>query len=203
MNNNKIRLYEMTAECRLANKFGVWRLRVYKNKITNEEHIVLIALNADFNKPLTIRIHSSCVTGEIFYAKDCDCRKQLDIAFKIIAREKGGIFYLFQEGRGIGLTNKIKAYALKERGYNTVEANLALGLPAENRKYDMVGEILADLGVKEINLVTNNPFKVKDIRELGIKIKKIIPDETKPNKFNNLYLEYKKNSMGHKLRKVK
>lgn len=186
----------------MANKFGIWRLRVYRHKVTNEEHCVLIALNADLNKTLDVRVHSSCITGDIFYAKDCDCRKQLDKAFQITAKTKGAIFYLFQEGRGIGLTNKIRAYALKERGYNTIEANLALGLPSDNRKYDVVGEILLDLGVKEINLITNNPLKCDNIRKLGIKVKKIIPDESNPNKFNGIYLESKKKLMGHKLNKV-
>jgi len=199
----KIKLYEMAAECLIVNKFGHWRLRVYKHKITNEEHIALVALNADLSKTLTVRIHSSCVTGDIFYDKSCDCRKQLDYAFQIVADNKGTIIYLFQEGRGIGLTNKIKAYALKERGYNTVEANLALGFPGDYRKYDVVAEILDDLGVKEIDLITNNSFKKSEIEKLGVKIRKMISDETMPNKYNHQYLSDKKHLMNHKLKKVK
>ncbi len=197
---DKVKLYERAARCWIVNEYGKWQLTVYRHKITNEEHVALVSSEARLCVPLLLRIHSSCITGDIFHSLSCDCREQLDQAFKETAKEKGAIFYLFQEGRNIGLTNKIKAYALKEIGFDTREANLALGLPDDNRTYGMVGEMLDDLGVKEVKLMTNNPLKIKAVEALGIKVIRL-PDEVKPNGYNNKYLHTKK-ANGHLLTKI-
>ena len=196
----KVRLYERAAECHIVNKYGTWRFLVYRNKITGQEHVILISVKADFSRPLFMRVHSSCVTGDIFCGKECDCRQQLEMAMREAGKKNGAVFYLFQEGRNIGLTNKIRAYALKERGFDTVEANEALGLPAENRTYEMVGEMLEDLGVRSVELMTNNPDKIQAIEDMGIKVVHTIPAESKVNPYNKGYLYTKKSRMNHKLK---
>jgi len=197
-----IKLHEKTAECHIVNKFGIWRFVVYRHKVTSKEHIALISVKTDFRRWVNVRIHSSCTTGDIFLAKDCDCREQLNDAMSKMGKTGGIVFYLLQEGRDIGLTNKIRAYALKERGFNTVEANVALGLPAENRTYEMVGEMLDELGVKKVKLITNNPDKIDAVKKMGIKVK-VLSAETEPNKWNKSYLYTKKKMMNHKLEKSK
>jgi len=194
-------MYEFQAEAMIINKYGKWRLRVYKHKVSNKEHIALISVGADINKPILVRIHSSCITGDVFYSEQCDCREQLDEAMVMIGKEHGIILYLFQEGRNIGLTNKIRAYALKERGFDTYEANRALGLPDDNRNYSVAGEILDDLGIKNIKLMTNNPNKINAIKKMGIKVERI-SDEIEPTKYNHKYLSSKKKN-GHILKKIK
>ena len=176
-------------------------MKVYVNRITNAEHILLIHPLADLKQSLTIRIHSSCITGDIFQAKTCDCKEQLEMAMREAQRDRGAIAYLFQEGRGIGLVNKIKTYAFKEIGYDTYEANRALGLPEDCRDYGMVGEMLDDLGVKSIILLTNSPLKIKALEDMGIKVFRR-PMETKPNGFNAKYLAAQRKN-GHKLGKIK
>ena len=195
-NMAEIKFYECTAMCNLPTKFGMWKLRVYKNRITNEEHILLTHPLIDVNKPVVLRIHSSCITGDIFTALNCDCREQLDKAMKIIQKEKGALAYLFQEGRGIGLTNKIKAYAFKEIGYNTFEANLALGLPEDNRNYDVVVEMLKDVGIKSVILLSANPKKIETLKKGGIQViqKKI---KIKENKFNSKYIKTQRERYSH------
>lgn len=200
MKTNKIRFYEVSTQCLLQTKFGEWRLKVYKHKITNEEHILLAHPSFDNAKPLVVRIHSSCITGDIFCAKNCDCREQLDLAMKEANREKGAICYLFHEGRGIGLTNKIKSYAFKEIGYDTYEANRALGLPDDNRDYGVVGEMMEDLDVKKVILLTNNPEKAEAVRSKGIEVE-LRKRETEPNKYNKKYLKAQKEN-GHLLKRV-
>jgi len=196
----KIKLHEKAASCHIINEFGRWTLSVYKNKITNQEHILLLSEKTDLKKPLLMRIHSSCITGDILHSLECDCREELNMSMKMVGEMSGAIFYLFQEGRNIGLTNKILAYSLKEKGFNTFEANEMLGLPEENRTYEMVKEILDDLNVKEIKLITNNPEKVSEMEKLGIRVIEMVPILAKVNKYNKSYLTSKKNIKNHKLK---
>lgn len=196
----KTKLHEKSASCHIVNEFGKWILSVYKNKITNQEHILLLSQQADLKKPLLMRIHSSCITGDILHSLECDCRQELMISLKMTGENGGAIFYLFQEGRNIGLTNKILAYSLKERGFNTFEANEMLGLPEENRTYEMVKDILDDLNVSKIRLITNNPEKVSEMENLGVKVVETVPVLAKVNKYNKPYLLSKKTIKSHTLK---
>jgi len=177
----------------------MFRVIIYRSLLDNREHAVLHMGN-DPNEPLLTRIHSQCLTGDTFLSLKCECRQQLHQSMKLISKKKqGAIVYLNQEGRGIGLTNKIKAYALQDKGLDTVEANHALGFPADVRDYKVAADILHDLGIKEINLLTNNPDKVKQLSHLGIKIVKTIPLEIPPNGINKRYLIAKRKKLGHRL----
>ena len=147
-----------------------------------------------------VRVHSECLTGDIFHSKHCDCGDQLHLSLKMIAKRGCGVLlYMRQEGRGIGLANKIKAYALQEKGLDTVEANHELGFKSDLRDYGIGAQILVDLGLKEIELISNNPKKLVGLEGYGLKIIKRIPVETKPNKVNLKYLKTKKLKMGHLL----
>jgi len=183
----------------LPTEYGMFRVIIYRSLLDNREHAVLHMGN-DPNEPLLTRIHSQCLTGDTFLSLKCECRQQLHQSMKLISKKKqGAIVYLNQEGRGIGLTNKIKAYALQDKGLDTVEANHALGFPADVRDYKVAADILHDLGIKEINLLTNNPDKVKQLSHLGIKIVKTIPLEIPPNGINKRYLIAKRKKLGHRL----
>lgn len=188
-----------TAASMLPTEYGKFKLAIYKSSIDNREHAVLIMGELD-DEPILTRIHSECLTGDTFLSIKCDCKAQLHKSMKMIQEKgRGIIIYLNQEGRGIGLSNKIKAYSLQEKGLDTVEANHALGLPPDARDYKIAAEILRDLGVSEVILLTNNPQKITELLKHGIRIVKRVPVEISPNQFNYSYLATKKQKLNHQL----
>ncbi len=190
-----------TAASTLRTKYGKFQLIVYRSVIDNREHVALI--KGETRKPSLVRIHSQCITGDTFLSLRCDCGEQLHKSMKLINKNGHGvILYLNQEGRSVGLTNKIKSYALQDQGFDTVEANESLGLPIDARQYKIAADILKDLGILKINLLTNNPDKEKKLAQFGIEILKTIPLEIRPNKINKKYLTIKKQKLAHRLRFV-
>ena len=190
------------ASSTLPTKYGTFAISVYKCGVSDLEHVALVHGNVRGTAAL-VRVHSQCLTGDTFGSLRCDCQAQLHESIRIIQKaESGIIIYLNQEGRGIGLGNKIKAYALQDRGYDTVEANHALGFPADARGYEIAALMLKDLGVEKIKLLTNNPDKEKQLTQYGIKILKRVPLEIKHNEINATYLSTKKRKMGHRLTKI-
>ncbi len=186
----------------LPTAYGVFKIIVYKSPGDKLEHIALIK-GSDFNKPVLVRIHSSCLTGESFASLKCDCRDQLTTSLIKIGKAKAGILiYLNQEGRSIGLTNKIKAYALQDTGLDTVQANEQLGFIADPRNYQVAAQILQDLCISQIKLLTNNPEKARQLNSFGIAIKQCLPLEITPHPLDKKYLKTKKTKMGHKLKLV-
>lgn len=181
----------------LPTKFGSFLIKAYKYQ--NQEHFVLLSKNYKKDKNLNLRIHSECLTGDIFSSLKCDCQNQLDLAIKYIAQHEGMIIYHRQEGRNIGLVNKINAYKLQDQGRNTLEANLELGFKEDERDYSIVKHILEDFNITSINLITNNPEKISYIKSLGLNINKLIPSITKINKYNKEYLKIKKEHFNHSL----
>ena len=181
----------------LPTKFGNFLIKAYKYK--NQEHFILLSKNYKKTKYLNVRIHSECLTGDIFSSLKCDCQNQLDQAIRFIAKEGGMIIYHRQEGRNIGLVNKINAYNLQDKGRNTIEANLELGFKDDERDYSIVKYILEDLNIKNINLISNNPKKINYIQNIGINIREIIPSITNINAYNENYLKIKKEHFGHYL----
>ncbi|MDO8577169.1 MAG: GTP cyclohydrolase II [Candidatus Daviesbacteria bacterium] len=190
------------ASATLPTTYGVFKIVIYRSLEDGLEHAVLIK-GQNFTGPVLARIHSQCLTGESFSSLRCDCKDQLIKALTKIGKSKNGVLiYLSQEGRGIGLGNKIKAYALQEKGLDTIEANEQLGFAADPRSYRVAAQILKDLKIKQINLLTNNPDKISQLKKFGIKVKNAIPLEIAPNPIDLRYLKTKKNKMGHKLRLV-
>ena len=196
------KLIEKEAEVDLPTPYGDFRLHAYRSEIDDYQHLAVV--KGDITKgEVLVRVHSQCLTGDIFHSLRCDCGDQLDSAMKIIARKgKGVVLYLSQEGRGIGLINKLKAYELQDRGFDTVDANEELGFNADLRDYGIGAQILADLGLKKIRLLTNNPRKIVGLKGYGIKIEGRMPIEMQPGEKNRKYLTTKKIRMGHKLRNV-
>jgi 3,4-dihydroxy 2-butanone 4-phosphate synthase / GTP cyclohydrolase II len=191
------------AEANLPTRFGEFRIKVYRDVPTGKEHAAIVKGNVEGGEKVLVRIHSECLTGDIFGSQRCDCGPQLHEALKRIEKEgKGVILYLRQEGRDIGLTNKILAYELQEQGYDTVEANVLLGHPVDARSYDAAGEILCDLGIRSIRLLTNNPDKLQALEKMGVEVVERIPLEVAPEKGNRRYLSTKKGKLGHLLSKV-
>ena len=185
------------ASALLPTEYGTFRMSVYKSIYDHKEHIALRMGNIK-EKPVLTRIHSQCITGDTFLSRKCDCRDQLHQSLKRIGQRGDGILiYLNQEGRGIGLTNKIKAYELQDKGLDPVEANEALGLPIDARDYKIAAEILQDHGISTITLLTNNPTKVQQLSQFGIDVTKQIPLEGFSHEMNRNYLKVKKHKLGH------
>ncbi len=196
----KEKLIEKVAEVNLPTKWGDFKAVTYKSIISPEFHIAFIKGEVRGKKNVLVRVHSQCLTGDTFGSKRCDCGEQLDTAFKKINKKGSGVLlYMSQEGRGIGLCNKMKAYELQEKGLDTVEANLHLGFDADLRDYGIGAQILSDLGLTTINIMTNNPRKIVGLEGYGLKVTKRIPITIPPNKNNKKYLLTKKNKLKHML----
>lgn len=193
-------MVKQQAEANVPTDFGIFRMVAFSEVETDwMPHIALIAQGTDFSKTVNVRFHSECITGEVFHSRKCECGQQLDYAMKYIQDNGGIIIYLRQEGRNIGIINKLKAYALQENGLDTVQANLQLGLPADDRDFSVAIEILKSLGIKEINLLTNNPDKMKYVEESGIKLNARIPLQIDATEESKDYLQVKKSYFGHLL----
>ena len=184
---------------KLPTEFGEFDLYVYEDTLAHEEHVALVKGNLEDMDVPYVRVHSMCLTGDIFHSKRCDCGNQLEKALKLINEKGGVVLYMAQEGRGIGLSNKIKAYKLQEQGMDTVEANEHLGFPADLRDYGVGAQILKDLGIKKLKLLTNNPAKIVGLEGYGLEIVERIPIKTKVLNENRKYLETKKNKLRHLL----
>ncbi|QKF82002.1 GTP cyclohydrolase II [Halarcobacter ebronensis] len=179
----------------LPTKYGKFKIKAYKQD--HQEHLAIMSENFDTLDIPYVRVHSECLTGDTLGSLKCDCQNQLDLALKFIAKHGGLVIYHRQEGRNIGLLNKVNAYALQDKGRNTIEANLELGFGEDDRDYSIVKEIFKDLNLKKIKLITNNPKKIEYIESLGIDIVERIPAITKSNKYNEHYINTKKEKMGH------
>jgi len=194
------KLVERAAEAMLPTEFGVYKLMLYRDLINDQTHVALVAGELEKDGVL-VRVHSECLTGDVFSSLRCDCGRQLNKAMQLIDKEKRGvILYMNQEGRGIGLLEKIRAYGLQDKGLDTVEANEALGYLPDLRDYGIGAQILADLGLRNIRLLTNNPRKIVGLEGYGLRVTERIPLEIEPNPINYKYLKTKKEKLGHDLK---
>ncbi len=194
------KLVHRVAEAKLPTKHGEFTAIAYKSDIDPDKHLALVMGDISTEEPVLVRVHSECVTGDVFDSLRCDCGDQIGLAMQSIANEGRGVFlYMRQEGRGIGFHNKIRAYALQDKGLDTVEANLSLGFAPDLRDYGIGAQILAELGLHQIRLLTNNPKKVIGLEAYGLKVVETVPIVAPPNPYNRNYLETKRKKLGHHL----
>jgi 3,4-dihydroxy 2-butanone 4-phosphate synthase/GTP cyclohydrolase II len=194
---------ERLAEANLPTEFGMFRIMAFKSNLTGEDFPVLVKGELNPERPSLVRIHSQCLTGDVFLSLKCDCGRQLQHAMELIQAEGHGvIIYQQQEGRGIGITNKIRAYALQDAGQDTVEANISLGFEADLRQYECCAEIIKQLGLRRIRLMSNNPDKIAAVQQAGIEIVERVSLEVEPHENSMGYMKTKKEKMGHLLEKV-
>ena len=189
---------ERYAEAQLPTRFGPFRVVVYRETDGDKEHLAVVVGEVDGAEDLLVRVHSECLTGEVLHSLKCDCRDQLDLALERIQKAgTGAVLYLRQEGRGIGLGNKIRAYAKQDEGLDTVDANLALGFADDHRGYHVAADMLRDLGVRSVALMTNNPRKVQGLQKDGIMVTRREPHEVEAHELNREYLKTKQDRLGH------
>jgi 3,4-dihydroxy 2-butanone 4-phosphate synthase/GTP cyclohydrolase II len=185
---------------RLPTEYGEFNAIAFREKLTGKTHLALVKGDVDGAQNVLVRVHSECLTGDVFHSLRCDCGEQLEQALAQIEREgRGVLLYMAQEGRGIGLLNKLRAYELQERGRDTVEANLELGFPADARDYGIGNQILAELGLTTLRILTNNPKKLTGIDGFGLTVVEQVPIEVAPNEENVRYLTAKRDKLGHRL----
>jgi 3,4-dihydroxy 2-butanone 4-phosphate synthase/GTP cyclohydrolase II len=194
------KLVEREIAVRLPTAYGEFTAVLFRETLTGRQHVALVMGDVDGAQNVLVRVHSECLTGDVFHSLRCDCGEQLDAAMRLIAAEPGGVLlYMAQEGRGIGLLNKLKAYELQEEGFDTVDANIALGFAADEREWGIGNQILADLGLSTIRLLTNNPKKVSGLQAFGLQVTEQVPIEVPPNEENRRYLTTKRDKLGHGL----
>ena len=197
-------LIEQGEEVGLPTRYGDFRIVPFRQKSSGAEHLALIKGNWKMDEPILVRMHSSCMTGDIFGSLRCECGDQLHKSMEMIEKEgRGIVVYMMQEGRGIGLMNKIAAYKLQDQGMDTLEANVHLGFEVDERDYGVGAQILRNLGVKKMKLITNNPVKRVGIEAYGLEVDSIIPIEVEPNEYNQRYMKTKRDKMGHYLQRFK
>lgn len=198
--NEKEKLVERAVDVKMPTDYGVFRAVAYTNEVDGKEHVALVKGQIDEKTPTLVRVHSECLTGDVFHSHRCDCGPQLDAALRQIDEAGNGVLlYMRQEGRGIGLINKLKAYALQEQGFDTVDANIKLGFKPDLRDYGIGAQILKDLGVRKMRLLTNNPRKIKGLEGYGIEVVERVPLQMQENEDNADYLHTKQSKLGHLL----
>lgn len=199
--NEKEKLVTREVEVRMPTDYGEFRAVAYTNDVDNKEHVALVKGEINGDEPVLVRVHSECLTGDVFHSHRCDCGPQFEAALRQIEEAgRGVLLYMRQEGRGIGLINKLKAYKLQEQGLDTVDANLKLGFPADLRDYGIGAQILKDLGIRQIRLMTNNPRKIKGLEGYGLEVVERVPIQMKETEDNTKYLHTKQTKLGHLLR---